>query len=65
MEKLNAAPASSTIAQQIQGTPVAPPTLTQEQASAVSGAKPPSAATKAKPAVSSDKKKILTNIFGG
>lgn len=64
MEKLNAAPASSTIAQQLQGTAVAPPTLPPEQTSAVPGVKPPSAASTTKPAANSDKKKLFNEIFG-
>ena len=61
MEKLNAAPASSVIAQQLQGTAVAPPVLPQEKAPAIPGAKPPSATNTAKP--SSNGRKSLDDIF--
>jgi len=64
MESLNIAPAAPEIAQQLKGTPVAPPILPPEQTSSVPGAKPPSAASSAKPAVNSDKNKLFNEIFG-
>ena len=68
MEKLNAAPVSKEIAQQVNGIPVAPPALPASVASAVPGAKAPTVASQSSPAKStapsSDKKKVLTDIFG-
>ena len=66
MEKLNAAPAASAIVQQINGAPVAPPTLPATSINTPPGSKPPVAnsnPTKSA-APSSDKRKILTDIFG-
>ena len=63
MDKLNAAPAAAEIATQIQGAPVVPPTLPQEVANAVPGAKKPM--TQKTAPVTNEKKTILKNIFGG
>jgi len=63
MEKLNAAPASPEISQQIAGTPVAPPSLPPAPAGTPVGGKPPATQSN-RPAPTPDKKKILTDIFG-
>lgn len=65
MEKLNAAPASSAIVQQVNGAPVAPPVLPTLPAGTPPNGKAPIASAPAKSATpTSDKKKILTDIFG-
>ena len=65
MEKLNAAPAAKEIVQQVNGAPVAPPSLPAMPAGTPPGSKPPVASVPAKStAPTSDKRKVLTDIFG-